>query len=168
MSKPRVAVVMGSDSDWPSMEACVEQLRAFGLAPHVEVMSAHRSPQRVHEFAAGAESAGLEVIIAAAGMSAALAGAVAAVTCLPVIGVPMAGGALDGLDALLSTAQMPPGVPVATVGLGSAGARNAALLAVQFLAKRDPALDEAYRRFKTKQADEVAAKNLALQDKIKR
>jgi len=166
MSKPKVAVVMGSDSDWAMMEECVEQLRAFGLEPHVEVMSAHRSPQRVHEFAAGAESAGFEVIIAAAGMSAALAGCLAAQTCLPVIGVPLAGGALDGLDALLSTAQMPPGVPVAAVGLGSAGAKNAALLAVQFLAKRDPALHEAYRRFRREQADQVAAGNRALQEKI--
>src|SRR3990172_4223871 len=115
MSKPRIAVVFGSDTDWPVMESCVKQLRAFGENARVEVMSAHRNPQRVHEFASQAEADGFDVIIAAAGMSNALAGAVAAHTCLPVIGVPLACGPLNGLDALLSTVQMPPGMPVATV-----------------------------------------------------
>lgn len=144
------------------MEHCVKQLHAFGLEPHVEVMSAHRSPQRVHEFATGAEAAGYEVIIAAAGMSAALAGSIAAQTILPVIGVPLAGGMPDGLDALLSTAQMPPGTPVACVAVGPAGAKNAALLAVQILARQDAALAEAYRKFKADQAAQVAEKNKAL------
>ena len=168
MSKPRVAVVMGSDSDWPTMEKCVAQLTAFDVQPLVEVMSAHRSPDRVHEFASGAEADGLQVVIAAAGMSAALAGSIAAHTCLPVIGVPLSGGALDGLDALLSTVQMPPGLPVATVGLDGAGAKNAALLAIQIMAAQDPALKEAYRKFKADQAQGVAAKNQALQEKLGR
>lgn len=167
MSKPRIAVVFGSDSDWPVMEGCVKQLRAFGESAHIEVMSAHRGPQRVAEFAAGAESQGIQVIIAAAGMSNALAGAVAAHTCLPVIGVPLANGPLSGFDALLSTAQMPPGMPVATVSVGEAGAKNAALFAVQIIARHDEKLAAAYRAFKAEQAKAVTAKNAALQEKIR-
>lgn len=166
MQKPRVAVVMGSDSDWDVMSGCVDQLRAFGVAVHVEVMSAHRGPRRVAEFAADAEKDGFEVVIAAAGMSNALAGAVAAHTCLPVIGVPLVGGSLNGLDALLSTVQMPPGMPVATVSLGDAGAKNAALLAVQILARKDSELAAAYRKFKDEQAQGVSAKNTALQARL--
>jgi len=166
MSKPRVAVVFGSDTDWPVMEACVKQLRAFGENAHVEVMSAHRSPQRVQEFASKAEVDGFEVIIAAAGMSNALAGAIAAHTCLPVIGVPLGGGALQGFDALLSTVQMPPGVPVATVAIGEAGAKNAALLAVQIIARHDKKLADAFRTFKADQAKTMEAKNLALLERI--
>ena len=167
MATPRVAVVFGSDSDWPIMEKCVEQLRAFGVEPHVEVMSAHRGPQRVHEFAAGAEEAGFQTIIAGAGMSAALAGTIAAVTTLPVIGVPLASGSLQGIDALLSTVQMPPGVPVAAVGIGAAGAKNAALLAVQILAQGDQKLRAAYHDFKADQARAVDAKNRKLRESIK-
>ncbi len=118
------------------MEACVTQLRAFGVEPHVEVI-AHRSPDRVAEFAGGAEQGGFGVIIAAAGMSNALAGAVAAHTPPPVIAVPLGGGTLHGFDALLSAVQMPPGMPVATVSVGAAGTTNAALLAVQILARTD-------------------------------
>ena len=148
------------------MEKCVAQLRAFGEQPFVEMMSAHRSPQRVHEFATGAEENGVRVIIAAAGMSNALAGAIAANTCLPVIGVPLASGALQGWDALLSTAQMPPGIPVAAVSIGDAGAKNAALLAIQIVAQADPKLAGAYRDFKARQATQVAEKNRELQTKI--
>ena len=166
MSTPRIAVVFGSDSDWPVIEACVRQLRAFGESAHVEVMSAHRGPQRVQEFAVGAEASGIEVIIAAAGMSNALAGAIAAHTCLPVIGVPLASGALQGFDALLSTVQMPPGIPVATVSVGEAGAKNAALLAVQIIARHDKKLAEAYHRFKSEQAAAVEEKNRKLQKKL--
>ncbi len=168
MSKPRVAVVMGSDSDFPVMEASVKQLRAFDENVHVEVMSAHRGPARVVEFAKQAEADGIEVIIAAAGMSNALAGAIAAHTCLPVIGVPLVGGALSGLDALLSTVQMPPGVPVATVALGEAGAKNAALLAVQIIARHDAKLAAAFKKFKSEQAKAVEAKNLALLERLGR
>ncbi|MEK6799456.1 MAG: 5-(carboxyamino)imidazole ribonucleotide mutase [Planctomycetota bacterium] len=166
MPATRIAVVFGSDSDWPVMETCVKQLRDFGETPHVEVMSAHRGPERVAEFARTAEKNGLEVIIAAAGMSNALAGAVAAHTCLPVIGVPLANGPLQGFDALLSTAQMPPGIPVATVSVGEAGARNAALLAIQIIARHDAGLADAYREFKADQAAGVAERNARLQQKL--
>ena len=135
MPKPRIAVVFGSDSDWPVMEKCVTQLAAFDEVPHVEVMSAHRTPERVQAFASAAAKAGFEVIIAGAGMSAALAGTIAAHTNLPVIGVPLASGPLQGVDALLSTVQMPPGIPVATVGINNA--RNAALLAAEILSLSD-------------------------------
>jgi len=166
MSKPRVAVVFGSDSDWQVMEKCVEQLRAFGETPLVEVMSAHRNPDRVAAFASGAERDGVEVIIAAAGLCNALAGAVAAHTCLPVIGVPLVSGSLQGIDALLSTVQMPAGIPVACVSVGEAGAKNAALLAVQIIARHDEKLAAAYRQFKTEQAEKVEARNRALKEKL--
>jgi phosphoribosylaminoimidazole carboxylase PurE protein len=166
MSKPRIAVVFGSASDWPVMEKCVAQLRAFGEGPHVEVMSAHRGPERVREFAGGAERNGIEVIIAAAGMSNALAGAIAAQTCLPVIGVPLVADSLQGMDALLSTAQMPPGVPVACMSLGEAGATNAALLAIQILARHDETLAAAYGKFKAGQAQKVEAANKTLLEKL--
>jgi phosphoribosylaminoimidazole carboxylase PurE protein len=166
--KPRVAIVFGSDSDWPVMEKCVAQLATFDEQPFVEVMSAHRNPERVAHFASGAEESGIEVIIAAAGMSNALAGAVAAHTCLPVIGIPLASGPLSGFDALLSTVQMPPGIPVASVSVGEAGAKNAALLAVQIIARHDKRLADAYRKFKTEQAQAVEKKNAALQQSIKK
>ena len=159
---------MGSDSDWPTMEKCVGQLAELGLDAVVEVMSAHRTPERVHRFARGADGAGLEVIIAAAGLAAGLAGAVAANTPLPVIGVPIASGSLQGVDALLSTVQMPPGVPVATVGIGEAGARNAALLAAQIIGSHDPDVAAAVRRFKETLAEGVEKKNHALQEKLRK
>lgn len=167
MPQPRIAIVFGSDSDWPVMEKCVNQLARFDEQPFVEVMSAHRNPQRVSEFAAGAAEQGIEVIIAAAGMSNALAGAVAAHTTLPVIGVPLVTGAMQGMDALLSTVQMPPGIPVATVSIGDAGAKNAALLAIQILAGKDKKLAAAYAAFKADQAETVAKKNRAFQEKRK-
>ena len=167
MAQAKVAVVFGSDSDWPVMEKCVEQLRALGVEPMVEVMSAHRTPDRVAAFAHGARDAGLSVIIAGAGMAAALAGCLAAHTSLPVIGVPLASGTLQGVDALLCTAQMPPGVAVGAVGIGAAGAKNAALLAVQILALSDAKLADRVDAFKAEQAREVADKNAALQGKLK-
>jgi phosphoribosylaminoimidazole carboxylase PurE protein len=166
MSRPKVAVLMGSDSDWPTMQACVKQLEELGIACAVEIMSAHRTPQRVHDFARSAESEGFEILIAAAGLAAGLAGTVAANTTLPVIGVPIASGSLQGVDSLLSTVQMPPGVPVATVGIGAAGARNAALLAAQIIGRQDPAVRQAVHRFKEAQAKEVEAKSRALQEKL--
>ena len=166
MSKPNVAVVFGSDSDWPVMKRCVDQLQVFGLTPKVEAMSAHRNPQRVQDFAHKAASEGIKVIIAAAGMSNALAGAVAAHTTLPVIGIPLVSGSLQGMDALLSTVQMPPGIPVACVSVGEAGAVNAALLAVQMIALHDEKLAAAYRQFKIDQAKKVEARNVALQEKL--
>jgi len=166
MSQPRIAIVFGSDSDWDTMEKCVKQLKEFGEKPFVEVMSAHRNPERVAEFTRGAEGAGIEVIIAAAGMSNALAGAVASHTPLPVIGVPLVSGSMQGMDALLSTVQMPPGIPVATVSIGSAGAKNAALLAIQILARKDEKLAAAYRKFKKDQAAAVAERNAKVQEKM--
>jgi phosphoribosylaminoimidazole carboxylase PurE protein len=148
------------------MKKCVERLRVLGEEPLVEVMSAHRNPDRVRAFAASAEQDGVEVIIAAAGMSNALAGAVAAHTCLPVIGIPLVSGPMGGLDALLSTVQMPPGIPVACVSVGDAGAANAALLAVQIVARHDEALAAAYRQFKSQQAQKVEARNRAIQEQL--
>jgi phosphoribosylaminoimidazole carboxylase PurE protein len=158
-----VAVVMGSDSDWNVMQGCVDQLREFGVEPKVRILSAHRTPQAAAEFAQTAEALGIKVIIAAAGMAAHLAGALAAWTTLPVIGVPLTSeGGLAGMDALLSTVQMPPGVPVATVAIGKAGAKNAALLAVQILALADPALRDQLVRFKKKQEQKVREKDAGL------
>jgi len=148
------------------MERCVKQLAAFDEQPFVEVMSAHRNPDRVQVFASSAEQDGIEVIIAAAGMSNALAGAIAAHTVLPVIGIPLVSGSMQGMDALLSTVQMPPGIPVATVSVGDAGATNAALLAVQIIARHDDKLAAAYKKFKTEQADKVAMRNQKVQDKL--
>jgi phosphoribosylaminoimidazole carboxylase PurE protein len=151
-----VAIVMGSEKDLQVMEQGIGQLREFGIEPVVRILSAHRTPEAAAEFARSAESRGVKVIIAAAGMAAHLAGAMAAWTTLPVIGVPLAcEGGLGGLDALLSTVQMPAGVPVATVAIGPAGAKNAALLAVQVLALADPALAEALRQFKKDQQQKV-------------
>lgn len=159
----KVAVVMGSDSDLGVMQSCVDQLREFGIHATVRVLSAHRTPQAAAEFAQNAESRGIQVIIAAAGMAAHLAGAMAAWTTLPVIGVPLAAkGGPAGLDSLLSTVQMPPGVPVATVAIGKAGARNAAVLAVQILALADAALREKLHQFKKKQEQTVRDKDAAL------
>ncbi|MCH8964734.1 MAG: 5-(carboxyamino)imidazole ribonucleotide mutase [Planctomycetes bacterium] len=159
MSECRVAVIMGSDSDWNVMQSCVEQLKAFGLTAEVRVLSAHRTPGDVVEFVQSAAEQGIEVFIAAAGMSAALAGIVAAHTNRPVIGVPVDSGGLGGLDALLSTVQMPPGVPVAGMAIGKPGARNAAILAAQILALKDDSVASALTAFKTKQAEEVRRKD---------
>ncbi len=135
-----VAVLMGSDSDWPLLEETVKTLHGFGISADVRVMSAHRTPDQAAKFARNARKQGIRVIIAAAGSAAHLAGVVAAHTTVPVIGIPVKGGALDGLDALLSTLQMPAGIPVATVALGKSGAINAAILAAQILAVADPAM----------------------------
>jgi phosphoribosylaminoimidazole carboxylase PurE protein len=158
-----VAVVMGSDSDLSIMQSCVDQLREFGIEPTVRILSAHRTPQAAAEFAQTAEARGVKVVIAAAGMAAHLAGAMAAWTTLPVIGVPLTGeGGLAGLDALLSTVQMPPGVPVAAVAIGKAGAKNAAILAVQILALADPALRDKLLQFRKRQEQRVREKDAGL------
>ncbi len=160
----KVAVLMGSASDLPKIESCVTTLKSFGVETVVRVMSAHRTPDVVAEFTSRAESNGFQVIIAAAGGAAHLAGVCASHTILPVIGIPVEGGALNGMDALLATVQMPGGIPVATVGVGSGGATNAALLAVQILALNDAALaerfaaDRAARRQKVLDADEAMMK----------
>jgi phosphoribosylaminoimidazole carboxylase PurE protein len=159
-----VAVVMGSDSDMDVMQSCIEQLGYFGIQPVVRIISAHRTPQIAAEFAQNAVENGIKVIIAAAGMAAHLAGALAAKTTLPVIGVPLiSSSGLEGIDALLSTLQMPPGVPVATVAIGKAGAKNSAILAVQILALADSNLREKLANFKKVQEIKVIEKDSALQ-----
>lgn len=158
-----VAVVMGSDSDMEVMQTCIEQLGSFGITPVVRIISAHRTPRIAAEFAENAAQNGIKVIIAAAGMAAHLAGALAAKTTLPIIGVPLVSGSgVGGMDALLSTVQMPPGVPVATMALGKAGAKNAAILAVQILALSDEKLCRKLTEFKTAQEKQVIEKDAAL------
>lgn len=159
-----VAVVMGSDSDMAVMQSCIEMLSKFGIEPVVRIISAHRTPQIAADFADNAAKNGIKVIIAAAGMAAHLAGALAGRTNLPIIGVPLiSSSGLEGVDALLSTIQMPPGVPVATVAIGSAGAKNAAILAVQILALSDKTLAEKLEDFKKSQEKKVIEKDSALQ-----
>jgi phosphoribosylaminoimidazole carboxylase PurE protein len=154
---------MGSDSDMGVMQTCIDTLRDFGVRPVVRIISAHRTPKVAAQFARSAAKNGIKVIIAAAGMAAHLAGSIAAQTTLPIIGVPLAAKeGLSGLDALLSTVQMPSGVPVATVAIGKAGAKNAAILAVQILALSDKALAGKLARLKITQAKDVAKKNSAL------
>ncbi len=166
MSKPFVAIVMGSDSDLPVMEASFEVLRAFGVEFEARITSAHRTPEATKEYVRDAERRGCAVFIAAAGMAAHLAGAVSAATVKPVIGVPM-NTSLEGLDALLSTVQMPAGIPVATVAIGKAGAKNAAYLAIQILSVADPALADRLRDERAANAQAIAAKDAALQQSLK-
>src|SRR5690349_3123072 len=144
---PLVGIIMGSKSDWDTMRHAADTLAQFGVPHEAKVLSAHRTPQATAEYATTAESRGIQVIIAAGG-AAHLAGVVAAHTLLPVLGVPMETSALKGMDSLLSTVQMPGGIPVGTLGIGKSGAQNAALLAVAMLANHDPALRERIRRFR--------------------
>ena len=152
---PVVGILMGSTSDWPTMQHCAQTLKELALAYEANVMSAHRTPDDVIDYASKAASRGLQVLICAAGGAAHLAGVVSAKTLLPVLGVPMKGWATDGLDALLSTVQMPGGVPVATLAIGKAGAVNAALTAVAIVSLSDPKLRERYRAFREARAQEV-------------
>ncbi len=161
---PKVAIIMGSDSDFPVLKSAVETLKKFGVEVEARVISAHRTPERAEAFAAGAAENGVEVIIAAAGKAAHLAGVLAARTALPVIGVPIKSSTMDGLDSLLSTVQMPDGIPVATVAIN--GAKNAALLAVQVLSLKYPELYDKLLQFKEDMAEAVAAKDAALQDEV--
>ncbi|QIB65663.1 5-(carboxyamino)imidazole ribonucleotide mutase [Kineobactrum salinum] len=166
MSKPFVAIVMGSDSDLPVMEASFAVLRSFGIPFEARITSAHRTPEVTKEFVQDADQRGCAVFIAAAGMAAHLAGAVAATTVKPVIGVPM-NASLDGLDALLSTVQMPAGIPVASVAIGKAGAKNAAYLAAQILAVADPELARKLRDERSDNAEAIRTKDKALQDSLR-
>ena len=163
-AQPLVGIIMGSDSDWEALEPAAKRLKAFEIPCEVQVMSAHRSPAVVAEYATSARKRGLGVIIAAAGAAAHLAGVVAAHTTLPVIGVPVASTPLGGLDALLATVQMPSGIPVATVAIN--GAENAAVLAAQILATREPAIAQRLEKFKAELAEGVKQKNLRLQKKV--
>jgi len=160
---PQVAVVMGSDSDLEVMRRCLERLEAFGIAHEVRILSAHRTPDAVEAFATSAGDRGIRVVIAAAGMSAALAGCLAARTTLPVIGVAMASGPLGGVDALLSTVRMPPGVPVGCAGVGAAGATNAAVLAAEILALADTGMAAKLAAYKAELAEKTLEKDRRLQ-----
>jgi len=161
-----VAVLMGSDSDLPLMQATVETLKALQIPFEVKITSAHRTPATTHAYVKDAEQRGCGVFIAAAGMAAHLAGTVAGLTLKPVIGVPIDAGPLQGIDALLSTVQMPAGIPVACVAIGKAGAKNAAYLAAQMLAISDEALAKRLLSERSTQSDAVIAKDRDLQAKL--
>lgn len=157
--KPLVGIVMGSDSDWSLVKTAVEVLQKFGVGFEVRVISAHRTPELATQYAATAEERGLQVIIAAAGGAAHLGGVLAAHTVLPVVGIPIPGGALNGLDSLYATIQMPAGIPVATVTLGSAGPVNAALFAIQILGSANPELRVKFHAYKEELKEKVAQGN---------
>ena len=156
VEQPAVAIVMGSQSDWPTMKESADILDSLGVAFEARIVSAHRTPERLVEFARGAQEAGLKVIIAGAGGAAHLPGMVASMTILPVLGVPVASKTLDGLDSLLSIVQMPGGVPVGTLAVGTAGAKNAGLLAAGILALADDALAGRLEAWRQAQTDHVA------------
>ena len=163
-NRKKVAVIMGSDSDWPVVKAACAELKKFEIPCEAHILSAHRTPAQAAEFARSARANGFGAIICAAGMAAHLAGAFAANTTLPVIGIPMKGGAMDGLDALLATVQMPSGIPVATVALN--GAKNAAVLAAQILAVSDAGLAAKLDQAREEMAAQIAQKELALQAEL--
>ena len=167
MSKAFVAIIMVSDSDLPLLENTMSVLKGFGIPFEARVASAHRTPDVVSEYVADAQSRGCAVFIGAAGLAAHLAGAIAARTTRPVIGIPCDGGPLSGVDALYSTVQMPGGIPVASVAVGKAGAKNAAYLAAQIIALTDPEVDAKVKADRKKAGDDVKAKDAALQEKLK-
>src|SRR5262245_39587684 len=167
MATPTVAILMGSDSDLPVMAGCVKVLEQYGIGYDIRVLSAHRSPEEAARFSREAEANGFRVIVCGAGGAAHLAGAVAAHSTLPVIGVPLASSPLSGFDALLSTVQMPPGIPVATVGVGSMGAANAGHLAAAIMALSDDDLRARLKAKRAKQTEEVLAKSKDLPAKLK-
>ena len=163
-NRKKVAVIMGSDSDWPVVKAACAELKKFEIPCEAHILSAHRTPAQAAEFARSARANGFGAIICAAGMAAHLAGAFAANTTLPVVGIPMKGGAMDGLDALLATVQMPSGIPVATVALN--GAKNAAVLAAQILAVSDAELAAKLDQARSEMAAQISQKELALQAEL--
>ncbi len=165
MSEAYIAVMMGSESDLPVMESALEVLKGLGIKTEVRVLSAHRTPEETRDYVRDADRRGCAVFIAAAGLAAHLAGAVAAVTVKPVIGVPMAGGPLSGFDALLSTVQMPGGVPVACVAIGKAGARNAGYLAAEIVALCDGRVAERLRAERAAMADRIRRKNAEISER---
>jgi 5-(carboxyamino)imidazole ribonucleotide mutase len=164
MNHPKIAILMGSKSDLPKLQSAIDTLKELEIPFCVRVMSAHRTPETVVKFVEAAPAAGIQVIIAAAGGAAHLAGVVSAHTILPVIGIPVEGGALKGMDALLATVQMPGGIPVGTVGIGSGGVKNAALLALQIVALGDAALADRLRAFRAAQQEKVLAADAEIQE----
>ena len=162
MKRPKVAVVLGSDSDYPVAQDMIRTLSDFGIPHEITVTSAHRSPDRTHHYAVALEKRGIQVVIACAGAAAHLAGVIAAHTILPVIGVPLDSSPLHGWDALISTSMMPAGVPVATMAIGQAGATNAAVLAAEILARGDATLAQRLREYKKRLADRVEARDREL------
>lgn len=166
MSKPFVAVLIGSKSDLPVIEKTLEVLKSLEVPHEVRITSAHRTPDATHAYVRDAESRGCQVFVAAAGLAAHLAGTVAGLTLKPVIGIPLDAGPLQGLDALLSTVMMPGGVPVASVAIGSAGAKNAGYLAAQILSLADPALAEGVRAERAANAEAVKAADAELQQSL--
>lgn len=162
----KVGIFIGSDSDFPVVEEALQLMKKFGVAFGLEVTSAHRTPERTKTLVKDYENGGADVFIAVAGKAAHLAGFMAAHTTKPVIGVPVGGSDLGGLDALLSTSQMPKGIPVACMGIGKSGASNAAILAIQILALSDPALAEKLDEYRSQMADNVAAASQRIQDKV--
>ena len=166
MNRPKVAVVLGSDSDYPVIQDMIKILKDFGIDQELIVSSAHRSPDRTHQFAAALEERGVQVVIACAGAAAHLAGVIAAHTILPVIGVPIDSSPLNGMDALLSTSMMPAGIPVATMAIGKTGAANAAVLAAQILARSNPELAKRLHEYKKRLADKVEQRDRELRKKL--
>lgn len=166
MPTPFVAILMGSDSDLPVMQNTVDILQQLDIRCEVNVLSAHRTPQATHDYVTTADQRGCAVFIAAAGLAAHLAGAVSAITIKPVIGVPLDAGPLQGMDSLLSTVQMPAGIPVATVAIGKAGAKNAAWLAAQIMALQDTALAQRLQQERAANAQSILDKNQALRDSL--
>jgi 5-(carboxyamino)imidazole ribonucleotide mutase len=167
MAKPFVAILMGSDSDLPAVQTTLDTLNSLGIPYEVKITSAHRTPAATHAFVKDADSRGCAVFICAAGLAAHLAGTVAGLTLKPVIGIPMDGGPLNGMDSLLSTVQMPGGIPVATVAIGKVGAKNAAYLAAQMLALSDPAIATRLREDREANMRQVQNKDAELQAKLK-
>jgi phosphoribosylaminoimidazole carboxylase PurE protein len=167
MATPQVAILMGSDSDLPVMAGCAKVLEQYGIGYDIRVLSAHRSPEEAARFSREAEGNGFRLIVCGAGGAAHLAGAVAAHSTLPVIGVPLASSPLSGFDALLSTVQMPPGIPVATVGVGPMGAANAGHLCAAILALSDPAMRERLQQRRARQTEEVLAKSKDLPARLR-
>jgi len=158
LRKPQVGVVMGSDSDLPIVEEALQVLDEFGVPYEVKILSAHRSPDQTSAYAKSAAERGLRVILAAAGWAAHLGGVLAAETILPVIGIPVNSSPLQGLDALVATVQLPPGIPVATMAIGKGGAHNAALFAIQVLALQEPQLRERLQQFKLRMAEDIVTR----------
>jgi 5-(carboxyamino)imidazole ribonucleotide mutase len=166
--KPAVLILIGSDSDLPLIQPCMDHLEKFGICYEIEVTSAHRSPERTHKISMEAASRGIRIIIAAAGAAAHLAGVVASETYLPVIGIPIDSSPLKGIDALYSTVQMPAGIPVATMAVGSAGAVNAAIFAARMLALTDEGIRTRLLSFKEELSRKVEEKSVALKAKLKK